>query len=67
MSAWPEAVWIKQEIEKALNMSNILLDLQTRLTAIENRYLIVATSQNDQPAGISFIPDENSLWFKIKN
>lgn len=67
MSAWPEAVWIVRETQKAFNIEQRLKALDDRLKAVENRYLIVATGDNvgpNLPQSIESV-SAGSLWFKI--
>ena len=66
MSAWPEAVWIVRETQKAFNIEQRLQALDDRLKAVEHRYLIVATGDNG-PNYDSSISEfsAGSLWFKI--
>lgn len=69
MSAWPEAVWIIRETQKALNMDERLNQLEARLVIVENRLFFVS---NNTPV-IPIEPGEDerhisegSLWFHIK-
>lgn len=66
MSAWPEAVWIVRETQKAFNIEQRLQALDDRLKAVEHRYLIVATGDSG-PNHDSSISEfsAGSLWFKI--
>lgn len=66
MSAWPEAVWIVRETQKAFNVEQRLQELDRRLKAVEHRYLIVATGNTD-PNHDSSITEFSvgSLWFKV--
>ncbi len=66
MSAWPEAVWIIREVQKAIGANDRLQQLDTRLTVIENRYLIIATSTNeDVPSDLPYTPSDGSLWMRV--
>lgn len=66
MSAWPEAVWVIREVQKAIGANDRLQRLDARLTVIENRYLIIATSTNEGvPSDLSYTPSDGSLWMKV--
>ena len=60
MSAWPEAVWIVKETQKALNVDERVRELDQRLALVENRILIIS----DSTPTLSNISN-NSLWFRI--
>lgn len=61
MSAWPEAVWLKNEINKALGMDKKIEELSQRLSLVEHRYLFLSASQPSE-SSIS----AGSLWAKIE-
>ena len=67
MSAWPEAVWIIREMQKAIGANDRIKELDLRLQAIEHRYLIIAAANGSNPDPTQFlsVPSEGSLWMVV--
>lgn len=62
MSAWPEAVWLMNEMNKALNVEGRAEALSQRLSIVENRFVYLS-SVNETPMNASV----GSVWAKIYN
>ena len=61
MSAWPEAVWLKNEINAALGMDQRLNELNERLLQVEHRYLFISQEDPRDAGGVS----AGSIWAKV--